>query len=164
MNSVRIFGYFSFILLMITPGYPAVSEGINFSGGVWFSCEFAHSRIPPNDQCRMLDDDGFQVIEGTVFHIKVVNSLEKNCRQNRVGNCFLKAQKGLMAERSKIGPIILLNNIAEVTWLGCSQKYLLTEHAHYTEIMPDKEQCWWTPDKRYFVARYDELINLTLEE
>ncbi len=156
------------LILMVIVPFAARSEDVprlkNLSEGLWFRCEFAHSQIPPEDDCKMLDDDGFQVIKGVVHHVKILNSKETACRHKRVGNCFKRNESGLAAERSEIGPIKFSNQGAEVTWLGCMQKYNLLHRAHYIEIVPDVEQCWWTPDKRYFVARYIGEIRITSEE
>ena len=127
-------------------------------------CEFAHSKIPPEDQCKMLDDDGFQIINGLVHRIKVINSKETRCRQNRIGNCLMNTGIDLVAERHKIGPVKLLKNEIYITWLGCSQKYNTILYDNYTEIVPNSEKCWWTADKRYFVARYIGKIKILLDE
>ncbi|MBT3989878.1 MAG: hypothetical protein HOG95_10160 [Rhodospirillaceae bacterium] len=143
---------------------PLKAGELEVDEGIWFRCEFAHSQIPPDDNCRMLDDDGFQIIKGMVHHVKILNSREAACRHNRIGNCFKRDQAGLAAERSEIGPIKFADMMAEVTWLGCTQKYGLTKHPNYLEITPTPEQCWWTPDKRYFVARYRGPVKITDEE
>ena len=117
-------------------------------------CEYAHSNIPPDDQCYMLDDDGFQIIDGVVYRIKVINSKETKCRQGRIGNCLINTNANLVAERQKIGPIKLFENEVHITWLGCTQKYYTIPNYGYTEIRSDADKCWWTADKRYFVSRY----------
>ncbi len=132
--------------------------------GIWFRCEFAHSQIPPEDDCRMLDDDGFQVIKGVVHHVKITNSEETNCRHKRLGNCFLKNHTGLEAERSEIGPIDFSARSASVTWLGCTQKYGITRHPNYLDIAPAGELCWWASNKHYFVARYSGPLKIVEEE
>jgi hypothetical protein len=142
----------------------ALADEINMSDGVWFRCEFAHSQIPPEDNCRMLDDDGFQVIKGIVHHVKITNSKEIRCRHNRVGNCFLKNHLGLRAERTEIGPIELSEKGAAVTWFGCTQNYSLTKHLNYIDIVPVGELCWWTPDKHYYVERFRGLLKIVEEE
>ena len=105
----------------------------DLSNGIWFLCEFAHSKIPPEDQCNMLDDDGFQIIDGIVHRIKVINSKETGCRQDRIGNCLINTHVNLVAERYKIGPVKLIGNKIYITWLGCSQKYNTVLYSHYTE-------------------------------
>lgn len=153
------------LILIMTAPFAAGSEAeAPVSTGIWFRCEFAHSQIPPEDNCKMLDDDGFQVIKGVVHHVKILDSEEAKCRQNRVGHCFRRDQIGLSAERSKIGPIKLSPKFAEITWMGCTQRYGLIRHPDYIEIAPRPERCWWASDKRYFVARYAGQIKITAED
>jgi len=149
---------FLFSILLLTN--QALAKNNDLSNGIWFICEFAHSQIPPEDDCNMLDDDGFQIINGIVHRIKIKNSIETRCRQNRVGNCFLRTRVGLVAERSEIGPIKLFAKKIYLTWLGCTQKYLTIQYPDYNEIFPSSEKCWWTSDKRYFVARYVNKIKI----
>ena len=132
----------------------ACAENNYLSNGTWFFCEFAHSQIPPEDNCKMLDDDGFQIINGIVYRIKIKNSIETMCRHNRVGNCFLRHQVGLFAERSELGPIKLSERKIHLTWLGCTQEYSIIKHSNYSEINPDSEICWWASRKHYFISRY----------
>ena len=131
------------------------------SFGTWFLCEFAHSQIPPDDSCLMLDDDGFQLNNGILYHVKVLNSKETKCRQNRLGQCFINSKKGLMAERKEFGAIKFYDNKFDVTWFGCSQTYSVSHGLNFSEIKPDLNKCWWTPDKRYFVSKYKHKLYFT---
>ena len=103
---------FLFFIIMLTSQTDAKNNDL--SNGIWFICEYAHSQISPEDDCNMLDDDGFQIIDGIVHFIKIKNSIETRCRHNRVGNCFLRTHVGLVAERSEIGPIKLFENKPEL--------------------------------------------------
>ncbi len=150
-------------VVLVAPNLLQADDTKTFDG-TWFRCEFAHSQIPPDDNCRMLDDDGFQVIKGVVHHVKITNSNETNCRHNRVGNCFLKNHPGLEAERSEIGPLSLSETEAALTWLGCTQKYGITKHPNYMDIAPVGELCWWTPDKHYFIARFKGALKIVEPE
>ena len=141
-----------------------LAQNNELSNSIWFACEFAHSQIPPEDNCRMLDDDGFQIVDGKVHRIKIKNSTETGCRHKRVGNCFLKNQPNLIAERSEIGPIRLLDNKVYLTWLGCTQEYALIDHSNYSEIISGPDTCWWTPDKRYFISRFIGKIRIMLKD
>lgn len=127
---------------------------------MWFRCEFSQGQMPPTDNCRMLDDQGFQIIKDTAYQIVVINSLETGCHKNRIGNCFLKTQVGLVAERSKIGKIIVSGDNLYLTWLGCMQEYSLIRHSNYREIIPDMENCWWASENKYFVARNIKKIKI----
>ena len=122
--------------------------------GYWFECEFSGKKTPPTDICNMLDDDGFQIINGIVYRVKISNSKEAACRHNRVGNCFSRHQTGLFAERSELGPIKLSERKIHLTWLGCTQEYSIIKHSNYSEINPDSELCWWASRKHYFISRY----------
>ena len=142
----------------------AWGKNSDLSIGIWFTCEFAHSQIPPGDDCGMLDDDGFQIIDGIIYRIKIKNSSETGCRHNRAGNCFLRTQLGLIAERFEIGPIKLLANKIYLTWLRCTQEYVAIEHTKYKEIIPSSEVCWWAPKKRYFISRYIGKIRIISDD
>jgi len=152
-----------FAAVYFAPSFVQANE-LKVSDGIWFRCEFAHSQIPPEDNCRMLDDDGFQVIKGVVHHVKITNSAETNCRHDRVGNCFLRSHPGLEAERSEIGPVEFSEKSAAVTWLGCTQNYGITKQPKYLDIAPVGELCWWTSNKHYFVARYSGPLKIVEEE
>ena len=129
--------------------------------GAWFLCEFAHSQIPPNDKCSMLDDDGFQVVNNFLYHVKVKNSKQTRCRHKRLGQCFKKSQKGLIVERKELGPVKFYESKLDVTWYGCSQTYDIIHGPDFSEIRPVLEKCWWTPDKRYFVSEYKYKLDFT---
>ena len=132
----------------------AYATNSDLSNGTWFVCEFAHSQIPPEDNCIMLDDDGFQIINGIVYRVKIKNSIETTCRHNRVGNCFFRHQAGLFAERSELGPIKLSDNKIHLTLLGCTQEYSIIKHSNYIEIILDSEICRWVSRKHYFISQY----------
>jgi hypothetical protein len=153
-----------FICSILVLTSQASAKSNDLSNGIWFTCEFAHSQIPPEDDCAMLDDDGFQIIDGIVHRIKIKNSTETGCRHNRAGNCFLRSQRGLIAQRFELGPIKFLVNKIYLTWLGCTQEYAIIEHSNYKEIAPSSELCWWTPPKHYFISRYISKIRIILED
>ncbi len=131
-----------------------VKNGLMDIEGQWFSCEFAHSQIPPEDDCDMFDDDGFDVSNGRIFHIKVTNSEETGCRHQRRGQCFERHQEGLRVMRDEIGAISATGSGFAVNYWGCTQEYTMKQHAKYFEIAPTGKRCLWTKEKRYFVARY----------
>ena len=90
--------------------------------GAWFPCEFAHSRSPPPDDCRIMDDDGFLIAEGVIHYIKVMDSRHQGCRHERLGQCFERGRQSLVVERRPLGPIS-----PEVggfsPWTGTREKY-----------------------------------------
>ena len=127
--------------------------GINLDGN-WFSCEFAHSQIPPDDGCKMLDDDGFMISKGRIDHIKVTDSRQVNCRHQRLGQCFDRVRPKIVVSRDSVGPIRATTQGFAITYWGCTQEYKMRKRGPYFEIAPKGKSCLWTRDKRYFVARY----------
>ena len=47
------------------------SSEIQNLNGIWFICEYSISNNPPNDNCEMLDNDGFLVEQGKISHLKI---------------------------------------------------------------------------------------------
>ena len=47
-----------FLILMLLPKFAYAKENLVLKG-YWFECEFSEKIVPPKDQCKMLDDDGF---------------------------------------------------------------------------------------------------------
>lgn len=122
--------------------------------GNWFSCEFAHSQIPPNDGCQMLDDDGFIVSKGKIVHIKVKNSPETNCRHDRKGQCFQRNMDEIVVEKDPLGEISPTAGGFAITYWGCTQEYAMHKRDGYFEVAPSGDHCLWTRDKRYFITRF----------
>lgn len=122
--------------------------------GAWFSCEFAHSQIPPADGCKMLDDDGFMVAGGRIDHIKVTDSDQRGCRHQRFGQCFDRTQAKITVSRDPVGPIRATGDGFAITYWGCTQDYKMARRGDYFEVTPNGGHCLWTKDKRYFVSRY----------
>ena len=52
----------------------AKSSEIQNLDGIWFICEYSISNDPPDDNCEMLDNDGFLVEQGKISHLKIKNS------------------------------------------------------------------------------------------
>jgi hypothetical protein len=126
--------------------------------GAWFSCEFAHSQIPPNDGCKMLDDDGFMVQGGKIDHIKVVDSDERGCRHQRLGQCFQRDRKKITVSSDELGPIWATTEGFAITYWGCTQDYTMVQRVGFYEIAPIGRRCLWAKEKRYFVSRYRGLL------
>jgi hypothetical protein len=122
--------------------------------GNWFSCEFAHSQIPPDDGCKMLDDDGFIVSKGKIDHVKVTNSTQRDCRHQREGQCFQREREQITVSSDSVGPIRAIPDGFAITYWGCTQEYTMRSHQKYFEVAPKGSNCLWTRDKRYFMARY----------
>ena len=128
--------------------------------GVWFICELSVSNLPPEDNCEMLDNDGFLVKESKISHLKIKNSKEENCRGGRKGHCFLSNTKGLKAKIRKIGDFKIGPNWVEVDYLSCTQRFWFTEFKSYWHGWPDNERCFWTRKKEFFIKRYSNMISI----
>lgn len=122
--------------------------------GLWFSCEYAHSKIPPSDQCETLDDDGFLINGDYIWHMKVQNGDQKGCRGARAGNCFRRERQQLTATQSEIGRLQRTRNGAIIHYLWCDQAYEVTERPAFAEIRPVGPLCFWTSPKVYYVAKW----------
>ena len=70
----------------------ATSQGFAVDGeewpGFWFVCEFSQRQRAPDDGCKMFDDEGFQLSEGRLRYIRMLDSTETACRGNKKGQCF----------------------------------------------------------------------------
>ncbi len=146
------------LFLALAPN--AKAQTVDPGSGFWFLCEYAHSKIPPSDSCAMLDDDGFMVRDGVVFHVKVTDSKQTHCRGERIGNCFNRDADEVTAKTDKIGLIEVTSSHLAVDFFGCIQGYVYAAKGAYIEIRPAGEHCFWTPDKHYYLARYDGRIKL----
>ncbi|NQV99679.1 MAG: hypothetical protein HQ483_08275 [Rhodospirillales bacterium] len=123
--------------------------------GLWFTCEYAHSQIPPSDDCKILDDDGFLVEGDFVWHMKVQNGDREGCRGDRSGNCFRRERRQLTAKKKKIGQAVRTAKGAVIDYLWCGQPYEISHGEHYSEVRPVAPLCPWTSKKTYYVARWD---------
>jgi hypothetical protein len=142
------------LLLILIVEAAASSKQLMDVEGNWFSCEFAHSQIPPDDGCLLLDDDGFMVSNGQIAYVKVIDSREQGCRHQRLGQCFMRNRDKIVARRKNLGPIKATIEGFAITYWGCTQNYKMIRRADYFEITPTSSNCLWTRDKRYFVFRY----------
>ena len=141
------------IILFSLPFGNSKAENQNLNG-LWFICEFSISNSPPDDQCEMLDNDGFLVDEGEISHLKIKNSQQEGCRGNRKGHCFINGTLGLKAKKRKIGDFIIGSDWVEVDYLSCTQKFWFEQHKYYWHGWPDDKKCFWTRDKEFYVQRY----------
>ena len=123
--------------------------------GNWFECEFSISGNEPLDDCQILDDDGFLLKNNKIYHLKVKNSIEGNCRGNKVGHCFNFNIKELEVKKVLIGNIEIEKNSLKIRYLGCSQKYLIQKNSYFFKVFPDKKNCFWTKEKNYYVRKWN---------
>ncbi len=122
--------------------------------GLWFSCEYAHSKSPPPDQCQTLDDDGFLVKGDYIWYMKVQDGDREGCRGERPGNCFRRDRSQLTATQSEIGQLQLTESGAIINYLWCDQAYEITDRDIFSEIRPTGGLCFWASDKTYYVAKW----------
>ncbi|MGB0465690.1 MAG: hypothetical protein ACPGJG_06820, partial [Candidatus Puniceispirillaceae bacterium] len=66
--------------MMLTTRQALADETALRLEGVWFTCEFAQRQRPPDDECKMFDDEGFQLAEGRLRYIRMIGSTETACR------------------------------------------------------------------------------------
>ena len=64
-----------FLILILLPQFVYAKENLKLKG-YWFECEFSEKTNPPKDQCKMLDDDGFNFKEDVAINIKNISSKE----------------------------------------------------------------------------------------
>ena len=122
--------------------------------GIWFTCEFAKRTSPPDDDCRMLDDEGFEMRSGQLTYLRNRFSEEEACKGQKKGQCFRADEKEIIVSRRKIGRIDIDNYLLKLRYLGCTQRYHLTPSEHYVAVIPDEEKCFWATQRHFYVTRY----------
>ena len=152
----RLYFLIAFGLIFLFNPQNNISAEVENLDGIWFICEYSISNNPPDDNCEMLDNDGFLVEQGIISHLKIKNSKQQGCRGDRTGHCFTSGTLGLKAKKRKIGEFIIGSNWVEVDYLSCTQRYWFEEFENYWHGWPDDNRCFWTRDKEFFVQRYFE--------
>ena len=122
--------------------------------GFWFTCEFAQRQRPPDDECKMFDDEGFQLAEGRLRYIRMIGSTESACRSNKKGQCFSSGTQAIRISRTDRGKLTLGKNQFKVRYFGCTQVYYFGDKPEYREIWPDKKRCFWASKRRFYIAPY----------
>jgi len=160
-----LFGVLIWLMLVVLHAAPSVasSQVMNLDGA-WFSCEFAHSQIAPEDGCLMLDDDGFLIAGDTIKQIKVSSSRETECRQNRYGNCFRRDLSGITVKPDSTGTFLPTEEGFKITYWGCAQDYKMDPQDGFFKVTPVGDLCYWTSDKSYFLARYNGVLEFAPDE
>ena len=148
-----------FVCVFLTYNQVLMSQNTSPLGN-WFECEFSISGNEPIDDCEMLDDDGFFIKNNKIYHLKVKNSFEPNCRGNKLGHCFNFNIGELEVKKTLIGSIEIYENSINIRYFGCSQKYLIEQSSNYFIVFPEDKMCFWTKEKNYFVRKwYGKLIS-----
>jgi hypothetical protein len=128
--------------------------------GFWFTCEFAHSQRPPEDGCKMFDDEGFQLAEGRLRYIRITESDETECRSEKVGQCFRADRPAITITRSDRGKLSLGKKQFKVQYFGCTQIFYFDDRSDYREIWPDKKRCFWASKRRFYIAPYKGKVTI----
>ena len=153
----KIYLLFRLIVFSLTLiiSFSVNSSEIKNLDGIWFICEYSVSNIPPDDNCEMLDNDGFHVEKGLISHLKIKNSQQLGCRGNKKGHCFKNGVAGLKAKKRKIGEFLIGSNWVKVNYLSCTQRFWFKQYKNFWHGWPDDEKCFWTRKKEFFVKRYN---------
>ena len=122
--------------------------------GFWFTCEFAQRQRPPDDECKMFDDEGFQLAEGRLRYIRMIGSTETACRGNKKGQCFSSSKPAIRISRTDRGKLTLGEKQFKVRYFGCKQIFYFRDTSDYREIWPDKKRCFWAGKRRFYIAPY----------
>mgnify|MGYP004187782371 CR=1 FL=1 len=150
------------ILMALSPAYGTVaaqestfSEADNQWPGIWFVCEFAQRQRAPSDSCQMFDDEGFELTGGKLNYLRITESNETACRGEKKGQCFSRDRPEITITKTTRGRLTLRENEFDVKFLGCTQTYYFLDTAHYREMWPDKDRCFWASKRRYYIAPFD---------
>lgn len=142
--------------LAVLPGAPALAD--DSWGGTWFTCEFARSRTPPDDDCAMFDDEGFRFSDGRFTYVRITDSDETACRGEKVGQCFRRDRPAITITANDRGKLDLGPDRIRVKYLFCTQIFYFKDTDHYREIWPDEDRCFWARKRHFYIARYDGRI------
>ena len=100
--------------------------------GIWFTCEFAKRTSPPDDDCRMLDDEGFEMRSGQLTY-HATDFQGRSMQGQKKGQCFRADEKEIIVSR-KIGRIDIDNYLLKLRYLGCTQR-LISPSEHYVAVI-----------------------------
>ena len=156
-----------FCLLSITSAIsasaPARADGFGTSGdqwpGIWFTCEFAQRQRAPHDACQMFDDEGFQLADGRLSYLRVMDSDETACRGDKKGQCFRRDRAEITISKTDRGRLTLRENQFDVKFLGCTQTFYFADTADYREMWPDDDRCFWASKRRFYIAPFNGIYN-----
>lgn len=122
--------------------------------GVWFTCEFAKRTTPPEDGCKMLDDEGFEVVGDNLSYLRNKWSDETACKGAKQGQCFSSDERKIKVTRKKVGKIEIDDGVLKVKYLFCTQHFNLTQEEGYVAVKPAAKKCPWATKRHFYVTRY----------
>ena len=143
----------TFFLASLAYG-PVLADRLPDLDGVWFSCEFTQSKTPPTDGCDMFDDEGFEARNGQITYLRMLGSVEVNCKGQKKGQCFPASLPQITVSTKPIGEAWLKDSRLHVTWYGCTQDYILTQDTGFVSVKPDGKDCFWSRERHFYVAPY----------
>ena len=132
---------------------------VNQWPGIWFICEFAQRQRAPDDACQMFDDEGFQLADGRLSYLRITQSDETACRGGKKGQCFRRDRASITITKTDRGRLTLRENQFDVKFLGCTQTFYFADTAHYREMWPDDDRCFWASKRRFYIAPFDGIYN-----
>ena len=142
---------------------PARADGFGTADnqwpGIWFICEFAQRQRAPDDACQMFDDEGFQLADGRLSYLRITQSDETACRGDKKGQCFRRDRANITITKTDRGRLTLRENQFDVKFLGCTQTFYFADTAHYREMWPDDDRCFWASKRRFYIAPFDGVYN-----
>ena len=135
-------------------GKPDQSASNRVWNGVWFTCEFSRRMAPPEDGCKMFDDEGFEVIDGDFFYLRNIHSDETACRGGKTGQCFAANTRQIRVSSRPVGKIEIAEDRLFVRWMGCRQLFHFQPQDGFYAVIPDEKRCFWARERHFYVARY----------
>ena len=131
------------VTLAASTGLPPLGTAVADTGwgGTWFTCEFARSQTPPDDECVMFDDEGFRFSDGRFTYVRITESEETACRGEKAGQCFRRDRPAITISTSDRGKLDLGPERIRVKYLFCTQVFHFRDTEHYREIWPDEDRC-----------------------
>ena len=142
----------------------ATNNGFSIAGddwpGYWFICEFSQRQKPPDDGCKMFDDEGFQLADGRLRYTRITQSDETACRGNKAGQCFSAETPAIDITRTNRGRLTLGDKLFKVRYFGCSQTFYFADTPDYREIWPDDKRCFWASKRRFYIAPFRGEVTL----
>ena len=144
-----------FLIITIIMTLSFNSFAIDNMEGVWFECEFAGKTSKPQDNCKMLDNDGFIFSNNKATHISVIDSQEINCKKNKVGQCFKSDLDFVTARKGREDSVKFGNSKLILSFLGCSQVFHLKDISIYVEASPDEKKCFWAGKKIFYLKKFE---------
>ena len=152
LNNNKLSCFIAFILFTIVNFH---AFGIESLEGAWFECEFSGKTTAPSDNCNMLDNDGFIFSDNKALHISVIDSIEVQCKKNKVGQCFLSSNTFVNIKKGREDKVKFNNSSLILSFLGCDQIFHLVNKNNYVQASPNKKKCFWAGKKVFYLKKFN---------